>query len=85
MSQEASELSDCPNGPDEDGNWPCDPKGYFGVAECQTCGQIGQWVGARVSSVSGKRTDGETERREGCRTCDYGERPCAGDYSCGAS
>jgi predicted NBD/HSP70 family sugar kinase len=34
---------DCPNGPDEYGHYPCDPKGYFGVAECQTCGRIGQW------------------------------------------
>jgi hypothetical protein len=37
---EASSM-DCPNGPDEYGNWPCDPKGYFGVAECQVCGRVG--------------------------------------------
>jgi hypothetical protein len=36
--------SSCPNGPDpETGEYPCDPKGYFGVAECQTCGWIGAW------------------------------------------
>jgi hypothetical protein len=33
--------SDCPNGPDEYGNWPCDPQGYFGVYECQVCGRVG--------------------------------------------
>jgi len=37
-------LNECPNGPDEDGNWPCDPKGYFGVVECQTCRRIGVWL-----------------------------------------
>lgn len=31
----------CPNGPDENDDWPCDPKGYFGVLECQVCGRIG--------------------------------------------
>jgi hypothetical protein len=40
LNIEASRM-DCPNGPDEDGHWPCDPKGYFGVAECQVCGRIG--------------------------------------------
>jgi hypothetical protein len=40
LTIEASRM-DCPNGPDEDGNWPCDPKGYFGVAECQVCGRVG--------------------------------------------
>jgi hypothetical protein len=39
----AADMSECPNGPDEDGNWPCNPKGYFGVAECQVCGWIGAW------------------------------------------
>jgi hypothetical protein len=38
-AQEAG--SDCPNGPDEEGNWPCDPQGYFGVMECQVCGRVG--------------------------------------------
>jgi hypothetical protein len=32
---------DCPNGPDEEGLWPCDPQGYFGVMECQVCGRVG--------------------------------------------
>jgi hypothetical protein len=35
--------NECPNSPDEMGQWPCDPKGYFGVAECQVCGRIGKW------------------------------------------
>jgi len=36
---------DCSNGPDEDGNWPCDPKVLFGLneAECQVCGRIAAW------------------------------------------
>jgi hypothetical protein len=37
---EASRM-DCPNGPDEEGCWPCDPQGYFGVMECQICGRVG--------------------------------------------
>ena len=37
---EASRM-DCPNGPDEEGNWPCDPQGYFGALECQVCGRVG--------------------------------------------
>ena len=40
----------CPNGPDEDGSWPCDPKGYFGDAECQTCGRTGSWAEISRSS-----------------------------------
>ena len=41
LNIEASRM-DCPNGPDrETGEWPCDPKGYFGIAECQVCGRIG--------------------------------------------
>ncbi len=43
---------ECPNGPDEYGNWPCDPKGYFGVAECQVCGFIGKWPGRDVAACS---------------------------------
>ena len=44
---EAGSWGGCPNGPDrETGEWPCDPKGYFGVAECQTCGRIGTLEGA---------------------------------------
>ena len=39
---EASQInSDCLNGPDEDGSWPCDPRGYFGIFECQICGRVG--------------------------------------------
>lgn len=52
--QETVEPGDCPNGPDEDGHWPCDPKGYFGVAECQVCGRIGRWVD--VAAVPGGET-----------------------------
>lgn len=36
-------ANECTNGPDEMGNWPCDPQGYFGVAECQVCGRVGAW------------------------------------------
>lgn len=39
-------LNECPNGPDDEGLWPCDPKGYFGVAECQVCGRTGTWAPA---------------------------------------
>lgn len=38
-----SQVGSCPNGPDEHGNYPCEPKGYFGIAECQVCGRIGTW------------------------------------------
>lgn len=41
-ADEANVVGGCPNGPDpETGEWPCDPKGYFGVLECQVCGRIG--------------------------------------------
>jgi hypothetical protein len=46
---EASKI-DCPNGPDEDGNWPCDPQGYGGVAECQVCGRVGVFRNQEPSS-----------------------------------
>ncbi len=50
----------CLNGPDpETGEWPCAPKGYFGVAECQTCGWIGPWA-----ERPGYTTDSET-----CTSC----------------
>ena len=43
--QEAYDLGTCPNGPDEYGNWPCDPKVLFGggYAECQVCGRVAAW------------------------------------------
>jgi hypothetical protein len=39
------DKGDCPNGPDEDGDWPCDPQVLFGgrEAECQTCGRVAAW------------------------------------------
>lgn len=45
LRQEAFELNECPNGPDEDGTWPCDPKPGYGVAwaECQVCGRVGEY------------------------------------------
>jgi hypothetical protein len=49
LNIEASRM-DCPNGPDEDGHWPCDPKGYFGVGECQVCGRIGVLRDARTTT-----------------------------------
>jgi len=41
----AFDKSDCPNGPDEHGDWPCDPKVLFGgrEAECQACGRVAAW------------------------------------------
>lgn len=43
----------CPNGPDpETGEWPCDPKGYFGVWECQTCGYMAGAAPVRLSAAN---------------------------------
>ena len=41
----ALDKSDCPNGSDGDGNYPCDPKVLYGggMAECQTCGRVAAW------------------------------------------
>lgn len=41
----ALDKTDCTNGPDEDGNWPCDPKVIYDgrEAECQTCGAVAAW------------------------------------------
>jgi hypothetical protein len=45
LRQEAFDLDRCPNGPDEDGTWPCDPQVAYkgGWAECQVCGRVGEW------------------------------------------
>lgn len=45
LRQDAFARSDCGNGPDEYGNWPCDPQVAFGgqFAECQTCGRVAAW------------------------------------------
>jgi hypothetical protein len=42
---ELFDRSDCPNGPDEYGNWPCDPQVLLGghEAECQVCGRVAAW------------------------------------------
>jgi hypothetical protein len=39
------EKGECANGPDEHGNWPCDPQVLFGgkLAECQVCGRVAAW------------------------------------------
>ncbi len=44
------DRADCTNGPDEDGNWPCDPAVLFGSreAECQTCGRVAAWGAGRA-------------------------------------
>ena len=43
--REGFDRSDCSNGPDEYGNWPCEPQRLFGSdeAECQTCGRVATW------------------------------------------
>jgi hypothetical protein len=43
--QAALDKSDCGNGPDEYGNYPCDPKVLFGggFAECRVCGRVAPW------------------------------------------
>jgi hypothetical protein len=45
LRQEAFSLNECPNGPDEDGTWPCDPQVAYGGgwAECKVCGRVGEW------------------------------------------
>jgi hypothetical protein len=39
------DRSECGNGPDEHGEWPCDPQVAFGgaVAECSVCGRVARW------------------------------------------
>jgi hypothetical protein len=41
----AAADSKCPNGPDEDGTWPCNPQVLYGLAEaeCQVCGRVAAW------------------------------------------
>lgn len=41
----AFDHNGCTNGPDEEGNWPCDPLVVFGgtEAECQVCGRVAAW------------------------------------------
>lgn len=43
--QDAFDKSDCGNGPDEYGNWPCDPEVVFGDkwAVCSVCGREAAW------------------------------------------
>jgi hypothetical protein len=45
LRREAYDTEGCPNGPDEDGSYPCDPKVLLGgeVAECQVCGRVAAW------------------------------------------
>lgn len=45
LRQEAFDLDHCGNGPDEEGNWPCDPQVIYGGgwAECAVCGRQGRW------------------------------------------
>lgn len=45
LRQEAFDRSSCPNGPDEDGGWPCDPQVTYGGgwAVCSVCGRGGSW------------------------------------------
>lgn len=47
--REAYDREGCTNGPDEQGNWPCDPQVIYGAdeAECQVCGRIAAWKEAR--------------------------------------
>jgi hypothetical protein len=49
----AYDHSDCPNGPDEHGNYPCDPQVLLGggQAECQTCGRIAAWQPPTYNSL----------------------------------
>jgi hypothetical protein len=43
--RDAYDRGGCPNGPDEHGDYPCDPKVLFGLreAECQVCGRVAAW------------------------------------------
>lgn len=45
LRRDAYDLGSCPNGPDEDGTYPCDPKVLLGggYAECQVCGRVAAW------------------------------------------
>lgn len=49
--REAFDRGDCTNGPDEYGNYPCEPHVLFGAneAECQTCGRVAAWGEAAKS------------------------------------
>lgn len=57
--------SGCPNGPDEYGNWPCDPvvvdyEGRDPDAECLVCGRVARWTDpdwvAHVNSMHDARS-----------------------------
>lgn len=52
LRQEAFGRNECPNGPDEDGNWPCDPQVTYGGgwAECSVCGRAGAWPASNTDS-----------------------------------
>ena len=45
-------ATDCPNGPDEYGHYPCDPKVYGGIAECRVCGRIARWLALSPKGIS---------------------------------
>lgn len=53
LRKEAYDLGGCPNGPDEYGNYPCDPKVLYGggMAECQVCGRLAVWSNARNERI----------------------------------
>ncbi len=63
--REAFDRSDCTNGPDEYGNWPCDPRVLYGddQAECQTCGRVAAWKEMECGARYVFRVAGEEDPR----------------------
>jgi hypothetical protein len=60
LRQEAFDLNECTNGPDEDGTYPCDPQVILGGgwAQCQVCGREGKWSSTQAPAKSGAAQEG---------------------------
>lgn len=64
--RELQEPTECSNGPDEDGNWPCDPQVTLdgGWAECRVCGRVGALASPKEQGGEGLPEDLERILRD---------------------
>lgn len=70
----AFDRGDCTNGPDEHGNWPCDPKVISGLdeAECQACGRVAAFIPGGLCDYRfdpESRCDGKYDADGRCDQC----------------
>lgn len=66
---DARDSASCPNGPDEYGDYPCDPDPHGdGTATCAVCGWRGRWLPVcdhRVTGRIGWQAAGSADTRGG--------------------